>query len=238
VAAAFTASGDLVVQTRQPASLYVASRNLTISLSSIDRSDMGHELFHANSGAHIACASCHPEGGDDGRTWKFDGEGDRRTPSLRGTIAGTAPYHWAGEMQDFQTLVHDVLTERMSGPALSSTELVGLTTWVNGIPAPVAPAPSDPAAAARGDDLFHGAAACSTCHSGPKLTNNMTVDVGTGEAFQVPPLIGLGYRAPFMHSGCAATLTDRFTCGGSMHGNTANLGSDQISDLIAYLSTL
>ena len=29
----------------------------------------------------------------------------RRTPSLRGTIAGTAPYHWPGDKADLDALV-------------------------------------------------------------------------------------------------------------------------------------
>ena len=53
-------------------------------------------------------------------------------------------------------------------------------------------------------------AGCITCHSGPRLTNAQTVDVGTGAPFQVPSLVGVGTRGPFMHDGCAKTLDDRF----------------------------
>jgi hypothetical protein len=44
-----------------------------------------------------------------------------------------------------------------------------------------------------------------------------------------------------MHTGCAATLLDRFTpaCGGGdTHGHTSQLTSDQLDDLVAYLETL
>lgn len=72
-----------------------------------------------------------------------------------------------------------------------------------------------------------------------KLTNNATVDVGTGGAFQVPPLVGLGWRAPFLHDGCAATLADRFgSCATSQHGSTGSLSAGEIADLTAYLETL
>jgi cytochrome c peroxidase len=68
----------------------------------------------------------------------------------------------------------------------------------------------------------------------------MTVDVGTGGKFQVPSLVGVSQRAPFMHDGCAATLRDRFgPCGGGdKHGFTSQLTSAQITDLVAYLETL
>jgi hypothetical protein len=65
----------------------------------------------------------------------------------------------------------------------------------------------------------------------------------------VPSLVGVSWRAPYLHTGCAATLTDRFNlglidplsgepCVGTMHGNTANLTATQVQDLVAYLETL
>jgi len=56
----------------------------------------------------------------------------------------------------------------------------------------------------------------------------------------VPSLIAVGYRAPFMHNGCAATLAARFDpkCGGNNHGNTASLSDAQRGDLVAYLESL
>ena len=95
-------------------------------------------------------------------------------------------------------------------------------------------------ATVRGRDLFAGAAGCVTCHSGRRFTNNATVDVGTGGVFQVPSLVGVAHRAPFLHTGCAATLADRFgSCGGGdNHGATSGLGAADIADLVAFLSTL
>jgi hypothetical protein len=64
--------------------------------------------------------------------------------------------------------------------------------------------------------------------------------VGTGNPFQGPSLVGVSMRAPFLHNGCAATLTDRFApaCGGARHGNVAALAPTDIADLVAFLSTL
>ena len=72
------------------------------------------------------------------------------------------------------------------------------------------------------------------------LTNNATVDVGTGGAFQVPSLVGVGWRASFVHTACAKTLTQRFdpSCGGAYHGDTGSLSKDQVQDLVQFLETL
>jgi cytochrome c peroxidase len=83
-------------------------------------------------------------------------------------------------------------------------------------------------------------AGCATCHEGSLLTNNQTVDVGTGGAFQLPSLRGVVWRAPFLHTGCARTLADRFgPCGGDdRHGIVSSFDRAAIADLVAYLETL
>ncbi len=257
-ALAFDPNGDLLVQTREPAVLWVVPHAAgaadagvaavaqvdsgtpwPIALSTISKDDTGHDIFHTHAGALIACASCHPEGGDDGHVWLLDGN-LRRTPSLRGTIAGTAPYHWPGDEADLAAIVKDVYVTRMSGAALGTAQTAALSTWINAIPAPPAPTWVDASAAAAGRAIFQRAdVGCSTCHSGPKFTNNATVDVGTGAAFQVPPLVGVGWRTPLLHDGCAATIADRFgACATPGHGNIASLSPTDITNLTAYLETL
>jgi hypothetical protein len=242
IAVAFDASNDLLVQTREPAELWTIPATgsaSSVSLSSVSRDDTGHDVFNTQAGAMIACASCHPEGQDDSHTWMLDGDA-RRTPSLRGTIAGTAPYHWPGDEPTFAALVGDVYTVRMNGAMLPADQEGALTSWVDGIPAPPAPSWVDGASAQRGEAIFtDGAVGCSGCHSGAKLTNNATLDVGTGGAFQVPPLVGVGWRTPLLHNGCAATLADRFgTCATPQHGQIGALTPSNISDLVSYLETL
>ncbi|MGH7439036.1 MAG: hypothetical protein ACRENE_25385 [Polyangiaceae bacterium] len=241
VAVAFGPSNRLLVQTREPAALwFIDSVNpSSVSLSTVSRKDTGHDIFHVQAGGMIACASCHPEGGDDGNVWNLDGS-SRRTPSLRGTIAGTAPYHWPGNMKDLPMLFDDVYTVRMNGAKLQSDQVSVLKRWVEAVPAPPSPSWVDSAAASRGKAVFDRAGVgCASCHSGAKLTNNQTVNVGTGGTFQVPPLVGLGWRAPFLHDGCATTLADRFgSCATPGHGNTSTLSAGDLSDLEAYLETL
>jgi hypothetical protein len=243
IAVAFTPRGHIVVQTREPAALEVITSRTRIVLSYESRADSGHALFHANAGAGLACASCHPEGGDDGRVWTFQKVGPRRTQSLRGGILATAPFHWNGDLPDISHLMKEVFESRMGGPAVSPAHHKALGRWLDAIPTLPQAGPRAPEAVERGRALFLSpAVACAKCHAGSLETDNRTVDVGTGRALQVPSLRGLAFRAPFMHDGCATTLADRFrsrACGGGdKHGVTSRLDDAQLADLIAFLETL
>jgi mono/diheme cytochrome c family protein len=250
IAVAYTSEGNILVQTREPESLFVvttdgistASIIATIPLATDSHEDTGHSIFHSNSGGFIACASCHGEGREDGRVWTFDDAGPRRTQSVRGTIEGTAPYHWDGTLADLPALTAEVFVKRMSGNPLASSQITALQNWLFTIPPPASSPPLDPASAARGQALFNDSSVgCTACHNGPRLTNNATVDVGTGSPFQVPALIGVGWRAPYLHDGRASLLQDRFNPtlgGGDAHGHTSQLSASQINDLVSYLETL
>jgi hypothetical protein len=241
IAVSFAAAGKVVVQSREPAVLSFPG-GPPITLSTVSRSDTGHMLFHANAGGFIACASCHAEGNDDARVWRFSCEGERRTMSMQVGLRGTEPFHWGGDETDFPTLVSDVFVGRMSGPQLQPEQTDATLRWIDAQPRIARAAVTMTPSIERGRVLFNdpSSAACSTCHSGPSLTNNTTVDVGTGGKFQVPSLVGIGTRGPFLHNGCAPTLKDRFgACGGGdKHGVTSKLAPAQLDDLVAYLNTL
>lgn len=252
VAAAYEPSGALVVQIREPASLEihdVASGVIaaTIPLGGGSRLDSAHQLFHSNpedrANVVVTCASCHPEGRDDGHVWRFTGVGPRRTMSLASFSTETAPFHWSGDLADVGAVMDNVFVGRMGGQPQSDERKAAITAWMTQMPAAPRSSFVDATQAERGRALFEDpSVGCATCHSGPHLTNNATVAVGTGEALQVPGLLGIGARAPYMHDGCAPTLRDRFTSptcgGGDAHGHTSQLSSAQIDDLVAYLSSL
>ena len=146
-------------------------------------------------------------------------------------------------MHDFAQLSQDVFSSRMSGPRVQPAQTTSLMNWINTIPRLQPPAVADASAVQRGQALFNDAqVACASCHSGTRLTNNLSVQVNTGEALQVPSLLGLAWRAPYMHNGCAPTLMDRFnyaSCGGGdAHGKTSHLSAEQKADLVAYLESL
>ncbi len=241
VAVAYAPDDRLVVQTREPATLQLPSAGATIAFEGESREDTGHRLFHSGAGAFVACASCHPEGGDDGHVWNFTPLGPRRTQNLHGGLAGTAPFHWDGDMATFAQLASEVFAQRMSGGALLPDQVAALERWATSQPAVPTSAPADTAAVERGRAVFDDpTVGCATCHGGPLFTNSVTVNVGTGAAFQVPSLRGVAARTPLLHNGCAATLRDRFGgCGGGdSHGHTSQLTAAQIDDLVAYLDTL
>jgi cytochrome c peroxidase len=229
--------------------LFVEDRQLftmtLIPLPGDSRFDTGHDLFHRDAGVGIACASCHPEGGEDGHVWTFSGVGKRRTQALHVGLSATAPFHWNGDLQDIGALMDEVFVGRMGGEEQSPERIAVLTRWLDGLPRPPAIRDASEAAVARGDALFHSTdIGCAGCHTGDHFTNNGNAWVGTTSSdalLQVPSLIAVGYRAPFLHNGCAATLIDRFdpACGGGdNHGHTSTLRDTEKADLVAYLESL
>jgi cytochrome c peroxidase len=240
----------LVAQSREPARLIFirdesSQEQTTTELGGTSMLDSGHEIFHRDAGSGISCAQCHAEGGEDGRVWKFTLSGDRRTQALHIGLAGTEPFHWDGDMSNLHDLMDQVFVGRMGGPKETPAREDALKDWLSALRPPSAIVDASSAEAVRGKALFESAdVGCSSCHSGDKHTNNTNQFVGTTEpnhTLQVPSLVGIGYRAPFLHNGCAATLRDRFdpACGGGdQHGRTSGLSEQQLGDLIAYLETL
>jgi cytochrome c len=240
----FLSRSELAIQLREPAGIAFvdlrSNQTQTLDLAQPSRYDTGHTLFHLRAQSGVACASCHPEAGDDGHVWTFVGIGPRRTQSLRGGILGTEPFHWNGDMHDFAQLVEEVFVQRMSGFTPSREQASALSSWIDAQPAYASRA-RDEAARARGKTLFESdAVGCSGCHTGKHFTDNRTLSVGTGVSLQVPSLRAVSFRTPLMHDGCAASLRDRFgSCGGGdLHGHTSQLGTNQLDDLVAYLETL
>lgn len=228
----------LVVQSREPAELHLIgpSSRERIALSNVSRRSTGHDLFHYATNAAIACASCHPEAGDDGHIWTLP-EGKRRTPTLRGGLAATAPFHWDGAFAGMGDLVSEIMVRRMGGAPQTTERTAALLAWMDSVPKLPAP-PVDAASAARGEALFNGAAGCAACHSGPQGTNNQSVSVGTGEILQVPRLVELAGRAPYFHDGRVPTLAQRFEpVGGTAHGNLQGLDASARADLVEYMRT-
>jgi hypothetical protein len=239
----------LFLLSRNPARLYRVDgpdfgSPTVIDLGGSDVTDTGHAIFHDDAGRGIACASCHPEGTEDGHVWTFSGVGARRTQALNTDLGETAPFHWDGALADVGQLMDEVFVKRMGGEHENPDRLASLERWLFALPSLPPLRAADDAAAKRGAELFASAdVACATCHAGPTLTNSKSFKVGTDPqiALQVPSLLGVSHRAPFIHTGCAATLLGRFDAGcggGEQHGHTAQLSAGQLDDLVAYLESL
>jgi mono/diheme cytochrome c family protein len=114
-----------------------------------------------------ACASCHPDGSNDGSIW-VTMEGERRTMSLRGGVAQRGWLHSSATHRDIREFATTIVTERLGGH-LSAADVTALATYVaNGIPKLQSPV-VDEVRAARGKALF--AKQCASCHAGEKFTS-------------------------------------------------------------------
>lgn len=134
-----------------------------------------------------------------------------------------------------------------------TSQLSDLQFYQLSIPSPQPPAGSfDPAAAARGDELFSGKANCNACHVEPSWTdpgwNLHTPAEVCIDSFQADRAPDLRYRTPpigaifthtkggFYHDGRFATLNAVID-----HYNTCmslNLSSGEKADLLQYLLSL
>ncbi len=240
VAVAFTPDGRRIVQRREPDELEIEGGGV-VSLGGAPLKNAGLALFQVTTSRVIACASCHPEGREDGHTWAFSDVGFRRTPSLEGGVTANAPFHWEGELPTLQALLDEVMVRRMGFlVSFSDAQIARLGEFMDSIPAPTGAYAVDGAARERGRVLFESSATeCSGCHSGPYFTDNALHDVGTGGELVTPPLVGIASRAPFLHDGCADTLLERFgACGGTDHGRTDQLTEAELNDLVSYLTSL
>jgi DNA-binding beta-propeller fold protein YncE len=219
---------------------------------------VGRKLFYDATNPHVtpsrvvACATCHPGGADDGLIWFMHTASiplkRRRTPHLANSHTGTAPYHWDGEFATMADLVNATVTGLMAGDGL----LVDGSTvqaFVDEIVQPAVPPAQDAAAVARGQTMFQSTtAACATCHIGTEFTDGLEHAVLTPmsltsddvfTAANTPNLHGLFFRAPFFHDGRSPSLEDLLTrSDASAHGDLVGASAQDISDLMAYLSSL
>ncbi len=222
----------------------------------------GKKVFHSalrpqlSAERWISCASCHPDGGMDGRTWADFPDGARNTPALFGA-AETMPLHWSGdldELQDVEITIRRVHfgvglvggPERAPGGdpyARSSPDLDALAVFVASLRAPSPPA-AEPDAVRKGEAVY-AASGCITCHPSPLYTDQRVHDVGTGRAarerrgvrFDTPSLRSLWMTAPYFHDGSAATLPDVLRSGRE-HGVWGSLTKEERRLLLAYLGSL
>ncbi len=229
------AGSQQIVQTLFPSSLIVGGYRVPLDPPArYDGGDVGHALFHVGTSSGLACASCHPEGGEDGVRWSFFEVGSRRTQELRGGLLGTAPFHWSGDRPEMTDIMDDVFRARMGGGSPTDEQMRAVGQWLDAVPLPHLEPAS--ALAAEGAAVF-ASAGCADCHAGAMGTNNEMADFGRG-AFQVPPLAGVSFRGPWMHDGCARTLesTVLASCAGEEH--SVELPAREVEALVAYLRTL
>jgi len=241
VAVAFTPNGTLVAQSREPNRLLIQydlpnGEFTAVELEGESRFDTGHEIFHRQTDSGLSCATCHPEGTDDGHVWVFEGLGKRRTQALDVGLADTAPFHWDGDMHDLDVLMEEVLAHRMGGKRQSDARGESFRRWLFEQQRPAAGRGQDePTLVEQGEALF-GAYKCGDCHTGDALGGSMTAPIRNVE-LQVPSLRRVSLHPPFMHDGRSRTLEHAVR---DMIESTtsAEATDDHITALTAYMRTL
>jgi DNA-binding beta-propeller fold protein YncE/mono/diheme cytochrome c family protein len=208
---------------------------------------LGRRVFHAAGDSQMAgdgraCASCHPDGRDDGFTWATP-DGPRQTPILAARLGDTAPYGWNGVSDHLEDHVHRTF-QRLFGFGLPPRSFDALLAYVRHMDMSFAPAASSPEAA-RGDAIFHSAeAACATCHVDAATADGKAHDVQSrikGDrtaGFDTPSLRFLGQSAPYFHDGRYATIGDLLRGVDGTMGHTAHLDDSDRRALEAYLEAL
>lgn len=230
----------------------------------------GKILFHRAdapimSDGAISCATCHFDGGNDGRTWINFRSGPRNTPSL-GNLSQTAPFHWAGDMPQLQDSIEDTIRHVMLGDGLindgeafdatieqddagRSADLDALVAYVESLEPWPSPYLADDGtlsdAAQRGMQMFISGSPGCGCHVPPLYTDlqlhNLTgaaFSLEVFEDFDTPTLRGLWASAPYMHDGVAQTLEEVLTRTDPVHSVADNLTEQELADLVAFLLSL
>jgi YVTN family beta-propeller protein len=149
---------------------------------------------------YLSCASCHNDGGQDGRVWDISGmgEGLRNTITLRGTAAAHGRSHWTSnfdEVQDFEGQIRSLSggTGLMTDAAFNagtrsqplgdpkagqSADLDALAAYVKSLNE-FAASPLRTSTGALTTQAVAGKSVfkrenCAACHSGTAFTNSST----------------------------------------------------------------
>lgn len=208
--------------------------------------ERGAEIFRRGDSSSIsdsgtmACASCHPEGRQDGLSWRLGGS-ILQTPMLAGRVGSTEPYKWGGMDPTLRKSFKHTI-QRLGGSSLSSGQLSDLEAYVRWLPSAPRPTVADATAVERGRQIFTDTLSCDGCHGGDAMADNnqYPFEAWGLEETDTPSLVGLAHTAPYYHDGSAVDLWALVTDKGSVHdmADFSFLTEPQARDLVAYLETL
>jgi mono/diheme cytochrome c family protein len=208
---------------------------------------LGREIFHDTKSFRVAsdrraCASCHPNGRDDGLVWSTPG-GPRQTPMLAGRVAGTSPYGWDGAGDDLSKHLDHTLM-RLNGGGLEPRERTALLRYVSSLPGPATHATEPTESLDRGREVFF-AAGCASCHSAEReWTDGRSHDVSsraradTLASFDTPSLRFASGTAPYFHDGRYKTLHDLLTLANGPMGAASSMPTKDVDSLESFVRSL
>lgn len=175
----------------------IAGKRIFYNASDTGGADASNRM---SAEGYISCATCHVDGGHDGRTWDFTGRGEglRNTTDLRGRAGvGHGRVHWSAnfdEIQDFENDIRNAFggagflsdgdfaaTASTLGAAKAgrNADLDALAAYVTSLGSKQLPRSpfrtadgTKSAAAQRGAEVFQ-TYGCPSCHMGSKKTDSL-----------------------------------------------------------------
>ncbi len=209
---------------------------------------LGRSLFYRSNDRRItadgiACASCHPDGADDGITWSTP-EGPRQTLLLAGRVASSAPYGWSRNEPTLGAYIYDT-SARLGGGRLHQEEIDALAKYLESMPAPPRRAVPE-SAVAHGMRVFLDKG-CGDCHVGGTGSDNRGHDLDAAPAdagaprrthFDTPSLRSVSLSGPYFHDGRYRSLTELLADPNSRMGATASLTGEERVAVQAFLEAL
>jgi DNA-binding beta-propeller fold protein YncE len=200
---------------------------------------------------YLSCASCHNDGGSDGRVWDITGfgEGLRNTINLRGRAGAQGFLHWSNnfdEVQDFEGQIRALAggtglmadgdfyagtrSEPLGDPKAGlSADLDALAAYVASLDkfmnSPLRNQDGSLTSDAVAGKTVFTNAACGSCHSGQAFTDsgaNTLRDVGT-----VKPSSGMRLYGPLTGID-TPTLRDAWLTSPYLHDGSAATLSDAV----------
>jgi YVTN family beta-propeller protein len=239
----------------------------TISITTIPLDPqilLGKKIFNAarvpdlTTDRWISCATCHLDGGMDGRTWLGFPDGPRNTPALYG-VGNTLPIHWSGDLDELQDvegtfrviqagtgLVEGEAYDSLGPPHAGLSEgLDALAAFMASLKVPRSPYTISPNEFQQGEKVF-AQQGCAECHTPPLYTDLQLHDVGTanpdlehnshgrGTQFDTPSLLGIWATAPYFHDGSAQSLADVLRMGNE-HNIAGKINEKELQDLLSFL---
>jgi DNA-binding beta-propeller fold protein YncE/mono/diheme cytochrome c family protein len=228
----------------------LASSTLARRVAMAPEVERGRVLFHTTD-ARIsedgrACASCHPDGRDDGLVWATP-DGPRNPPMLAGRLEHAAPYGWLGSTPTVAGHLKKTLG-RLGGKGLPDADRDALVAYLKAMkPPPVDPADGTGVAdVADGKRIFESEeAGCTSCHgddgaSPDGLTHNVRswANRDVRGDFDTPSLRFIGGTAPYFHDGRYASLRALLEHTQGAMGQKKRLSARERDALEAYVRSL